>query len=79
MTVARLFKVTIQFDYQKRDEVSTWHCGSLEGARNFCKEKIDKGGVIWYSIEGQDFIPCDKNDPNGLLYIGIIYNEFHEL
>ena len=80
MVVARLFKVTLQWDWQKEDdETSTWHCGSLEGARKFCQKMIDKGGVLWFSIEGEDFIPCDENDPDGQLYIGMTHFEFHEL
>lgn len=80
MVVARLYKVTCQFSWQKdNDDVSTWHCASLEGAKRFVKEKMDKGDLLWYSIEGQDFIPCDENDPNGQLYIGMTHFEFNEI
>lgn len=80
MVVATLFKVTLQMDWQKEDdETSIWHCGSLDGARRFCQKMIDKGGVLWFSIEGQDFIPCDENDPDGQLYIRTTHFEFYEL
>ena len=77
--IARLFKVTLQWDWQKEDETSTWHCATLEGARRFCQKMIDKGRVLWFSIEGQNFIPCDEDDPDGQLYIGMTHFEFHEL
>lgn len=80
MVVARLFKITCQFTWQKgSDDVSVWHCASLEGARRFIKEKVIKGDLLWYSIEGQDYMPCDEDDPNGQLYIGITHFEFNDL
>ena len=80
MVVARLYAVKCQFSWQKEDDdVSIWHCASLDGARRFIKEKMDKGDLLWYSIEGQDYIPCDEDDPNGQLYIGITHFEFHDL
>ena len=78
--VARLFEVTCQFSWQKdNDDVSKWHCASLEGARRFVKEEMGKGDLLWYSIEGQDFIPCDESDPDGQLYIGVNHFEFNDL
>lgn len=75
MTIARLFKVTCHFDWQRENEVSTWHCGSLRGAKEFIAKQRE---LNWYSIEGEDFIPCDENDPGGQLYIGCTHFEFHE-
>lgn len=76
--IARLYKVTCQFDWQKGDETSTWHCGTLKGARRFVESQKDRG-LLWYSIEGQDFIPCDENEPGGQLYIAMIHHEFKEI
>ena len=78
-THAILYEVTCQFDYQKEDnDVSIWHCASLKGARRFVEKQKALGGLLWYSIEGQEFIPCDENDPDGQLYIGMIHHEFHK-
>lgn len=80
MVVARLFEVTCQFSWQKESDASSvWHCASLEGARRFVKEKMGKGDLLWYAIEGQDYIPCDENDPTGQLYIGVNHFEFNDL
>ena len=76
MVVARLFKVTCGFAWQDENESSTWHCASLDGAKRFIARQKD---LTWYSIEGEDFIPCDENDPGGQLYIGMTYFEFHEV
>lgn len=74
--VARLFKVTCHFAWQDKNETSTWHCASLDGAKRFIKRQKE---LEWYSIEGQNFIPCDEDDPTGQLYIGCTYHEFVEL
>lgn len=78
--VASLYEVTCQFSWQKDDDdVSKWYCASLEGARRFVSEEMEKGDLLWYSIEGHDFIPCNENDPDGQLYRGITHFEFNDL
>lgn len=76
--VAVLFEVTIQFSWQDENEISTYHCGSLEGARKLVRDWKGKDKIRWYSIEGQEFLPCKEDDPSGQLYIGVIHHEFHE-
>lgn len=76
--IATLYKLKCQFDWQvKNDDTCTWTFGSLEGVHNFIEEQKKKG-LLWYSIEGQEYIPCDENDPKGQLYIGLFYMEFKE-
>lgn len=77
MKLATLFKVECHFDFEDENETSVWHCGSLEGARRFIEKQKSKG-LLWYSIQGQDYIPCDENDPYGQLYIGLTHFEFKE-
>lgn len=76
--VAVLFEVHIQFSWQEENEVSIYHCGSLEGAKKFVREWKGKDKIKWYSIEGQEFLPCKDNDPDGQLYIGVTHMEFNE-
>lgn len=79
MTImATLYKVTCHFNYQKENDTSTWHCATLNGAHRFVESKIENG-LDWYSIEGEDFIPCDESDPGGFLYIGMKHFEFNEI
>lgn len=77
--VARLFEVTCKFNYHGENEVANWHCGSLDGAYRFIEKLKSQGGLLWYSIEGQEFLPCDEDDPDGQLYIGVIHHEFKDL
>ena len=74
--IASLYKVECNFTWQDENEVSTWHCATLEGAHRFIEVKND---LRWYSIEGQDFIPCNEEDPGGQLYIGVTHFEFIDL
>lgn len=77
-TIVTLFKVECHFDWQTENDTSTWHCGSLDGARRLVeKQKAD--GLLWYSIEGYDYHPCKESDPLGQLYLGMIWFEFKEL
>lgn len=74
--VATLYKVTCSFTWQEdENDTSTWHCASLDGAKRFIERQKD---LRWYSIEGQEFIPCDEDDPYGQLYIGMTYFEFND-
>lgn len=78
--VARLFEVTCQFDWQVRDDdTSVWHCATLSGAHDFIENQREISKLIWYSIEGQEYIPCDENNPDGQLYIGVTHFEYHDL
>ena len=74
--VARLYEVRCHFTWQDENDVGVWHCATLDGAKRFIAKQKD---VDWYAIEGQDFIPCNENDPGGQLYIGMIYHEFKEI
>lgn len=76
--VATLYKVECHFDWEEENEVSTWHCGSLEGAYRFIEKQKEKG-LLWYAIEGEDFCPCNEDDPEGQLFIGVNHFEFKEL
>ena len=76
MVIATLFKVTVHFKGRDDNDVSTWHCGSYNGALRFI-DTLDN--YDWYSIEGQEFRPCHDNDPMGQLYIGLICFDFHEV
>ena len=75
MVVARLVKLTMAFTWE--DEAargsSYWTFGSVEAARKWAEGAAD---VAWYSIEEEEFIPCDENDPSGRLYIGCNYFDF---
>lgn len=76
--VATLYEVHCHFEWEEDSEVSTWHCATLDGAHRFIEKQKTKG-LMWYSIEGQDFIPCNEDDPDGQLYIGMKHFEFKEL
>lgn len=76
--LATIYQVTLQWDWQDEDETSTYSCGSLAGAHKFIAQKVEKGDVLWYSIEENSYIPCKKDDPEGQLYIGCDYMEFHD-
>lgn len=71
-------KVTIFFNGDD-GEGSTWHCGSLEGAKRFVEQKVAKGNVYAYSIEVIDWIPIDENDQDGQLYGGMRYMDYQEV
>ena len=74
MVVARLVKLTVGFTWEKESEQgSVWHFGSVEGARKWVEAKDD---VAWYSIEVEEFIPCNDGDPLGQLYIGCDYFDY---
>ena len=84
--IARMMKVTCQYDYQvarreetegMTDEVSTWNFGSWEEAIKFCYDEKDRG-LNWFTIEDQSYFPCDENNPDGKLHIGVnkFYSEF---
>ena len=52
--------------------------------KNRKKEQIKKGEenpknkVLWYSIEGLDHIPCDKDKPYGQTYQGLVFHSYVE-
>lgn len=69
-------KVTL---YYNDDNGSTWHCGSLDGAKKFIDSKIAKGGVSGYCIEAIEWLPVDANEPDGLLYGGMKYFDYKEV
>lgn len=75
--VATLYKVECNFKWDEDvDSSSSWTFGSLNGARKFVEKRKDT--LRWYAISGYDYIPCDENEPDGQLYLGMIYHEFEE-
>lgn len=82
MVVARLVKLTVGFTWEDEAErgSSHWSFGSVEAARKWVEKYIEKSSdVAWYSIEEEEYIPCDENDPSGHLYIGCGYYDFVDL
>ena len=77
-TIVTLYEVTCHFSWEDENETSTWTCASLEGA-NKLVEREKNHELVWYSIAGYTYHPCNEDDPNGQLYKGMIYHEFKEL
>lgn len=79
--IARLFEIEMQFDWHDESETATWHAASWEGAERIALEENSRPRqkVLWYSIEEREFYPCDKNDPDGRLYIGLGRHKFVDL
>lgn len=76
-----LTTLTVFYDYDKGNG-SHHSFGSVEGAKSWVKQLIEKDSekhIDAYSIEEYAYIPCDKNDPSGKLYLGCRHFEFKEL
>ena len=58
----------------EENSFSTYHFGSYEGALMW----VVKNGkdLDWAYIEENKFIPCDKDNPGGQLYIGCDTTQF---
>lgn len=76
--IATLYEVHCGFDWMNDGDGDKWTCATLDGARRFVEKQKEKG-LTWYAIEGRQYLPCNDEDPDGQLYIGIIYHEFREV
>lgn len=73
-----LTTLTIFYDWAN-DEGSSHSFGNVEGARRWINEQLEhdkNNNINSYSIEENAYIPCDANDPNGKLYLGVRHFEF---
>lgn len=64
------FVLVTLFDNDGHED--TWHFGSWEEAKKWADECMKKDN--WYhayALEEQEFIPCDKSNPQGMYYIGV--------
>lgn len=71
-------KVTIFYTWDDGNG-SSYHCGSLSGAKKFVQGKVAKGDVKAYAIEVIDWLPIDDRDPEGQLYGAMKYHCYQEV
>jgi hypothetical protein len=70
-------KLTVGFTWAKDDrDVAHYSFGSVHGAKKWVQK--NKEQINWYAIEEVEYIPCDKDDPMGQLYLGMLYHEFKD-
>ena len=82
MTLFTYYKVSCNFKWEAEDDpelknTNTYSFASLEGARAWVERH--RNGVVCYSIEGLEAVPCFPDDPAGQLYFGMIYHDFEWL
>lgn len=75
-----IWKVTCEFTtsilVNGVEEVSHYSFGSYDGALMWVVNNADT--LRWASIEENNYLPIDKNNPDGQLYIGCDVTQFFD-
>lgn len=74
-------KLSVFYDFNNGNAAS-WHFGSLDAAYDSIEKQIEadtEHHIMSYSVEEEQYIPCDANKPNGKLYIGCNHFNYVEV
>ena len=77
--VATIVKVICNHSWADDNDTSTYSFATVIGAQRWVKARLDRHDLDWFAIEGQHYYPCDDNNPDGQLYIGVFHTEFYDV
>jgi hypothetical protein len=72
----RIWKVDCGHVWDNEDSCSTYSFGSYDGALMWILKNADE--LKWAAIEENHYLPCDRENPGGQLYIGCDTHQFFD-